>query len=177
MKISTKVLWMVSTLFFLSTLPALGADVAKIGVIDFQRFLGTSKAGQEAQAKFKDQGTKMETELKKKETEIKDLRDRLERETMVMTQEVREQKEREYRIKVSDFKALEKKSLGELKELENNLVSKIRDDLLALIEEIGKRDGYLLIIDKAVAHYHPAKIDITDELIQIYNERGDKAKK
>ncbi len=172
-----RIVTIVITMVFVSAWPALGADVAKIGVIDFQRFLSTSKAGKEAQARFKDHGTQMESALKKKEAEIKDLRDRLEREAMVMTQEVREQKEREYRIKVSDFKDQEKKFLTELKGLENELVSKIRDDLLALIEEIGKKEGYLIIIDKAVAHYYPVSIDVTDRLIQIYNERGGKPKK
>lgn len=167
---------MVVMMVFAAAPSVMGADVAKIGVIDFQRFLSSSKAGQEAQARFKEHGTKMESDLKKKEAEIKDLRDRLEREAMVMTQEVREQKEREYRIKVSDFKDQEKKFLTELKGLENELVTKIRDDLLALIEEVGKKEGYLLIIDKAVAHYYPASIDVTDRLIQIYNERGGKKK-
>lgn len=160
-------------LFFLMTAgPGFGADVAKIGIIDFQRFLTTSKAGKNAQNKLKAQGGKMEAELKKKESEIKELQDRFEREAMVMSKEMREQKEREYRIKIYDLKSLEKNYREELKTLENKLVSKIRDDLLALIEEVGKKEGYLIIIDKAVAYYHPSQIDITDQLIKTYNERG-----
>lgn len=155
---------------------ASAADVAKIGVVDFQRFLQSSEAGKTAQAKFKKQGTEMEKNLKEKEAEIKDLRERLERESMVMSKEMREQKEREYRIKINDFKTLEKKFLGELKRLENDLLNSIREDLQALIEDAGKKGGYLIIIDKAVAHYYPSSIDITDDLIQKYNKSSGKEK-
>lgn len=157
--------------------PVFSADVAKIGVVDFQRFLTASNVGKDAQERFKKQGTEMEKNLKAKEAEIKELRDRLERESMVMSKEMREQKEREYRIKINDFKALEKKFMTELKSLENSLLSEVRADLLAMIEDVGKKGGYLIIIDRAVAHYYPASIDITDQLIQQYNESAAKDKK
>lgn len=152
------------------------ADVAKIGVVDLQRFLTSSEAGKIAQEKFKKQGTDMEKDLKVKEAEIKELRDRLERESMVMSKEMREQKEREYRIKINDFKTLEKRFLAELKALENDLLNSIREDLQALIDETGKKGGYLIIIDKAVAHYYPSSIDITDKLIEQYNKSSEKKK-
>jgi len=147
------------------------ADVAKIGVIDFQRFLTTSKAGKSAQEEFKNQGEQMEAELKKAEDEIKNLKERLEREAMVMSQEMREEKEREYRIKINDFKQKKQTFMGKLKSLENRLISEIRDELLDLIQKTGKEEGYLLIIDKAAVHYSPSAIDITDDLIKKYNDK------
>lgn len=142
------------------------ADVAKIGVVDFQRFFTTSKAGKAIQEQMTQKGREMEKDLRRNEAEVKEIQDRLEREAMVMSKEVREQKERELRIKVYDLKALEKKYRDELKVMEGKLVGKIRDDLLNLIEETGKKEGYLIIIDKAVAIYNPSTIDITDQLIQ-----------
>jgi outer membrane protein len=149
---------------------AQAADVAKIGVVDFQRFLTTSKAGKSAQEEFKSKGEKMEANLKKLEDEIKTLKERLEREAMVMSQQMREEKEREYRIKINDFKQQKQRFMTELKSLEGRLVTGIRDELLELIKEVGKKEGYLLIIDKAAVHYNPSAIDITDDLIKKYNE-------
>ena len=94
-----------------------------------------------------------------------------------MSREMREEKEREYRIKIGDFKMLQKKRITELKELENRLVQRIRDDLMKIIEETGKKEGYLLIIDKAVAYYYPTAIDITDKIIQTYNNKSGSDKK
>lgn len=93
---------------------------------------------------------------------------------MVMSREMRDEKEREYRIKLDDFRVLQKRKIAELKDLESRLVQKIRDDLMDLIEREGKKAGYLLIIDKGVAYYYPTTIDITDRIIQLYNEEGSK---
>jgi outer membrane protein len=150
---------------------SLAADVAKIGVVDLQRVMETSDPGKSAQAQIKQQKDKMETDLKDKGTEIEQIRQRLEREAMVMSKESREEKEREARIKLNDFKTLQKKYRNKLQQLEKRLVSQLRDDTIALVDEIGKKGGYLLIISRVGVLYSPNTIDITDQLIKRLNER------
>ena len=115
----------------------------------------------------------MEADLKEKGTELEELKKRLEREVLVMSKEMREEKEREFRIKINDFKSLEKRYKEEFKVLNNRLVNRIKKDVFELIEEMGKKEGYLLIIEKNEAGvlYSPAAIDITDKLIPLYNEK------
>ena len=149
---------------------SLAADVAKIGVVDLQRVMETSDAGKSAQAQIKQQKEKMETDLKAKGTEIEQIRQRLEREAMVMSKESREEKEREARIKLNDFKTLQKKYRNELQQLEKKLVSQLQDDTIALVNEIGKKEGYLLIITRVGVLYSPNTIDITDQLIKRLNQ-------
>jgi len=146
-----------------------GADVAKIGVVDIQRVFVTSSAGKAAQAEIKIQKAKMEADLEKKGGEIKELQAKLERESLVMSREKREEKEREVNIKKFDFMALEKEYLKELKSHQRKILNKIRKDLHELIQEIGKKEGYLLIIDNVTVLYAPNTIDITDKVIQKYN--------
>jgi outer membrane protein len=147
------------------------ADVAKIGVVDLQRLMETSEQGKAAQAKIKEQKDKMELELKQKGAEIEELRKQLERESMVMSKEKRAEKGRETRIKLNDFKTLQKSYRAELQALENKLVSALRKDILQLTEEIGKKEGYLLIINNFSVMYSPGSIDITDRLIKELNAR------
>jgi outer membrane protein len=171
----TKLALIITMFFFM--VPAMhlyAADVAKIGVVDLQRVLMVSKPGKTAQTNLKKQGGEIEADFKKKEAEIMDIKQRLEREAMVMSREMREEKEREYRIKINDFKIMQKRKISELKVLENRLVLKIREDLMDIIKKEGKKKGYLLIIDKAVAYYYPTAIDITDEIIQKYDVEGSK---
>jgi outer membrane protein len=145
------------------------ADVAKIGILDLQRVLDTSIPGKSAQEEIKRQKEKMEQELKKKGAEIEEIRKRLDRESMVMSREKREEKEREARIKLNDFKTLQKKYTIELQNLEKKLVSELRNEVFRLVEEIGKKEGYLLIINNFSVMYSPTSIDITDKLIQKLN--------
>jgi len=151
---------------------AQAADVAKIGVIDFQRILENSSAGKYAQAEINKKGKQMETELTKKGQEIEETKKRLEREAMVMSKEMREQKEREMRIAVGDFQAMQKKYMEEFKAFENRLVQRIQKEVFEIVKEMGKSGGYLLIVEKRTGGvlYTPNSVDITDQLIQNYNQ-------
>ena len=146
------------------------ADVAKIGILNMQRVLSTSDSGKAAQAEIKEQGDKMLQDLKEKGAEIDALGKQFERESMVMSKEKREEKEREYRIRINDFKTLEKRYKTQSQDLQKRLVNKIVKDVYALVEEIGKNEGYLLIIRSDSVMYAPNSIDITDELIKQMND-------
>lgn len=156
---------------------AYAAETVKIGVIDFQKVLKTSNAGKAAQAEVNKQGKKMEEELNKKRDELEELKKKLEREVLVMTREMRDEKEREFRIKVNDFKMLEKKYKEEFNEVNKKLVYRFRNEVVDLAKKVGEKEGYLLIIEKNEAGivYSPDRIDLTDKIIKIYNE--DYAKK
>ena len=66
---------MIFSIFFFVT-SSYGADVAKIGVIDFQRILETSSAGKYAQAEINKKGKQMEADLKKRGAEIEPINKR-----------------------------------------------------------------------------------------------------
>jgi outer membrane protein len=46
----------------------------------------------------------------------------------------------------------------------------LRDEVFALVDEIGKKEGYLLIINNFSVLYSPNSIDITDQLIKKMND-------
>ena len=152
------------------------ADVAKIGVIDLQKILETSAAGKYVQAELKKEKDKMEVDLKKKGTEIENIRKRLERESMVMGKEMREEKERESRIKINDFKTLQKKYRSDLQKLEGGLMNQLKTDIDEIVKGIGKKEGYLLIINKFGVIYSPNSIDVTDKVIGKLNAKFAKKK-
>jgi len=167
-------------LFLFSITVSYGADVAKIGVVDFQRITEVSSAGKSADAEMRSQYEKIVADLKKKGTELEELEKRFKREALVMGRKMREEKEREIEIKKLDFNSLEKKYKEELRALNIRLANRIKKDLYELIEEIGRKEGYLLIIEKREAGvlYSPTAIDITDKLIPQYNKKvAQQAKK
>ena len=164
-------------IFVLFNNVSFAADVAKIGVIDLQKILETSAAGKAIQAELKVEKDKMEADLKKKGAEIENIRKRLERESMVMGKEMREEKERESRIKINDFKSLQKKYRSSLQKLEGSLMEQLKIDIDEIVKEIGKKGGYLLIINKFGVLYSPNSIEITDNVIGKLNAKYTKRKK
>ncbi|MBU0987528.1 MAG: OmpH family outer membrane protein [Proteobacteria bacterium] len=159
--------------FSLIVTSSYGADVAKIGIIDFQKILETSNAGKKAQAEISKAGKKMEADLKQKGAEIEEVKQKLEREALVMSQEMRAEREREIRIKINDIKSLQQQYRSEFKLHEQRLVGNIQKEIFELVEEIGKKEGYLLILEKREAGvlYAPDTMDITDQLIKAYNAK------
>jgi outer membrane protein len=152
--------------------PALGANTVKIGIVDFQKILKSSEAGKEATADIEAKGKAMETELKNQGSELQDAKDRLDREALVMSQDKRSEKERELRIRAMDFQDKQKRYSKEFNDLKMKLVNELQKKVLALAGEIGKKEGYLLILEKNTcgALYFPASIDLTDQLIKMYDK-------
>lgn len=157
---------------FLVAQPVFAADVAKIGIVDFQKILATSEKGKVAQARINKEGKRMETELKKLGQQLEALKAKLEREALVMSRDKRDEKNREMRIKYNDFKTMQKKYTTDFKAMEKQLVSKIQKDVVGILSGIGKKQGFLLILEarEAGVLYAPKALNITDQVIQSYNK-------
>ena len=150
---------------------SLAADVAKIGILDAQRILNVSSAGKAAKARIKKAGDQRTDDLKKKAEEFKTMEEQLKREAMVMSQQKRDDKSRELKIKKVEIEDLQKKYSREMNQMQQDLLQRIQEDIVKLAQEIGKEDGYLLILTKENAVYYPTSIDVTDKVIQNYNAK------
>jgi outer membrane protein len=153
--------------------PVMAADVAKIGIVDFKRVLASSAAGKAAQAEINAKGKQMEGELKSKADGIQALRKDLELKALALDDDTRNEKERQIRIQLNDLKVAEKQYSKEFKRFERGLVQQIQKEVIAIVEEIGKKEGFLMIVElrEAGLMYFPTNIDITDKVIHEYNQR------
>ncbi len=158
---------------FVFSAPASEADMGRIGIIDFQKVLVESDAGKAVQAQIQQKGRSMESDLTEMGEEIDSMMRQLQRDSMVMSSERREQQQREIEIRRYDFQTTQKKYQSEFRELEVTLMEKLRDEVFDIAESIGKQEGYMLIIERGAAIYYPETIDITDKVIQLYNEQFD----
>ncbi len=169
----------VTIIFFMSCLfisNAFAADVAKIGLIDIQKILSTSDAGKVASEKMTAKFKELEEDLRTRGAAIDEEKARYEREASVMSAEARSEKERELKIKVLDFQDLEKKYKTDINAYQQALMSQFRLDVLTVVEKLGKKEGYLLILEKRESGvvYNPSTIDITDSVIEKYNDEFKK---
>ncbi len=159
---------------FFTVSSVIAADVAKIGVFDYQRFIENSKAGQKIRKKLTDKKNEFESKLKKKAGEIEKLREQLSKEAIVMSPEKQEEKKREYRIKINDYKALENSYTKEIKTIEFQETKKLLGQLKELIDKIGKDENFLMIVHEKAVLYYPNQLDITDRIIKKHNKKFGK---
>ncbi|OQX08620.1 MAG: hypothetical protein BWK80_47945 [Desulfobacteraceae bacterium IS3] len=161
----------ISAIFFFSFVAASYTQDFKLGVVDLQRVVEASNSGKKIKEEITKKGKKMEGDLSAKREEIENLKKKLEREAQVMSKDQRDTKEREVDIKIYDFKVLEKKYKEELFKFQNEKLDGMKKEIFEVVQELGKRGGYTLVIEKLGVLYSPDTVDITDELVKQYNAK------
>lgn len=163
--------YMVALILVFSTTVGLQAAEIKIGMIDFQAVVGKSQPGQQIEADLKKDGERMEAELTKDKEELTALKEKLEREAMVMSREAREEKEIEFRVKARNLQEKEKRYRAEFMGKQRQEVDKLRKVVLEITQELGKKEGFTLVLSKVGVIYHDSSLDLTDKVVQLLNQR------
>jgi outer membrane protein len=150
------------------------AESGKFGVVDFQRCLNESRIGKKYKAEFAAKAQQAQADLEKKEAALKELRDALEKQSLILSPAAKAEKEREYRDKLESFKEQFKASQQALQKQDQELTSKITKDLQAVVREIGESGGYAAIVERQEGGvvYLPKEADLTDEVIRRYDQRA-----
>lgn len=163
------VLWMVAGVLLANV--ALAQGTPKIGYVDLQRALNESDAGKKAKEEFKVQVDKLQAQLKKQKDEIDSLKDQLEKKSLVMKEEERNNLEGDYRKKLRDFELNYKDSQADLQKKDNELTGAIIHDLQEIIRGYGERENYALILESGSSPvlYSAKNADLTDAIILEYN--------
>ncbi|MGD9733266.1 MAG: OmpH family outer membrane protein [Desulfamplus sp.] len=145
----------------------------KIGVVDFQKILTTSIYGKRATDELNRKGKVIEDDMKSKETELLNLQKQFEKDAVVMAKDKKEAKQKELRTKFNDFRSLRAKYLDDFKNMQAEHFNKIRSEVLNITNEIGRKDGFTIILEKNEGGimYSDGALDITDKVISEFNKR------
>ncbi len=167
----TKPAFMVVLILLLNCPAFINATEIKIGMVDFQQVVEKSEPGQKIEASLKKEGERMEAELNKDKDELKSLKEKLEREAMVMSREAREEKEIEFRVKARNLQEKEKRYRAEFVGKQRQEVDKIRKVVLEIAQDVGKKEGFTIIVSKVGVLYHDSSVDLTDKVVKALNQR------
>ena len=164
---------------FVTFLVSLGfaQQPTKIGVINSQEVLQKSTEGIEVMARMQEKDQSNQTKLTKLDEEIRQLETKLNTQRLTLTQESIIQLTSDLERKRTERKRFAEDSLRELQELRFRLFNKVQNEVLPIIEEIGKERNLDIIFDltNSGAVYFSPTIDITAEVIKKYD--ASKAKK
>ena len=147
------------------------ADVAKIGIVDFQKILAVSDGGKRVNEIMKSELVKRKKQLVEKEKAIRAKKEQMDREALVVSDEVKRRNILNYKKMVFQLQQLNKKHNRDLQKLNNRNTIIIERAIQKIVRKIGKKEAFLLIIGKRQAGvlYAPKQIDITDKVIKRYN--------
>jgi outer membrane protein len=152
----------------------------KIAVINMQKVVRKSVAGQKAMEKLNKKFESLQETLRAKQDEIKAFKESLEKKGPLMNEAARAEREREYKKALRDFKDQSDDAQFEMRQAESKSMEPVFKELEKVVNRIGNEGGYTLILENNTPgiYFIDSNIDITDEVIIAYdNEVKSETKK
>lgn len=154
----------------LLTAPAWGQEL-KVGFVSLQKAISESKSGQSARESFQTAIKERQDALLKEKQAIESRRKDLEKQAVLMKESERAKAQREFQLRVRDYERKTRDMREELALREQEVTNSILKDLQKVIAEVGKTGRFTMILEQGQLLYTDKGIDITDEVIRLYNER------
>jgi len=166
--------------FLFSLVPvSLLAQGIKIGYIDSTKIFAEYKETQEAERIYKKEVEAWKAKASKMEQEIMKLQDELKAQSLMLSEEKQREKKLELDRKMQEYQKFMDETFGENglaarrnKELTQPIVDKIN----AILDRIGKEEGFTIIFDTAnssiVYTDKEQVVDLTDKVLEELNKPG-----
>ena len=142
----------------------------KVAVIDIQEVLRSSLSGKEALQRLEDAANKKQEYLKQRQTELEDLQKQYN--TAPLSGPKRDELETKIQKLIKEINRFKEDARLELQKAEEAELKKLEEEVLPLINQIGKAEGYQMIYGKfqsGLIYLDPA-LDITSSIIAKYDE-------
>lgn len=150
------------------------ADDIKIGYVDLHQALESIEEGQRLKAQLEREFKSRQERLDQKQQEVMQLREQLEQQAMMLSEDARQQKAMELQEKMGELQQLYMTLQQELAQQEAQATQSIFGKMQEVIQEIGAEKGYTIILERTDTSilYAVDGLDLTDELVRRYNARN-----
>jgi outer membrane protein len=145
----------------------------KIGFINLRAIIQTSNNGKKAAEDLKKLVDKKSEAIKAVETELKKMKESIDKQSAVLTDSVKKEKETAYQKKMRDYQILVDDSNKELKAKDEEIAGKLIPDIMKVVRIIGEREKYTLILEisSMPVPYFANENDISKKVIDEYNKQ------
>ena len=143
----------------------------KIGVVNSQDVLERSAEGKRVMAQIQERDKQNNARLTALDDEIRNLETRINTQRLTLTQEAMLQLSSDLDKKRTDRKRLAEDSLRDMQEFTGKLFQRVQNELLPIIEQLGKEKNLDIIFDlaRSGAIYFNPTIDMTQEVVAKYD--------
>ena len=144
----------------------------KIGYIDSKVILENFQDARDAQANLDNLVTKWKSELQILADSLLMIKDDFEKKKLILTENVRKQKEAEIfglEKRISDFRQEKFGENGEYFRKQNELMKPVQDRIFKAIQDVAREGGYDFVIDRStqlLLVYMNDKYDLTQKVIR-----------
>jgi outer membrane protein len=167
-----KILTLVGFALPLSAFAAAPAEL-KIGYVDLQRALQEVNDARSAKARLQSIVDERKKKFEQEQSDLMKEKDAFEKQASAMSPEVRAQRQTDLGKKAFDLSQRWEKEKAELTQKEHTEMQAIFDKMNPIIASIAQREGMTFVFEKSEAGilYAPTYLDITNELVRLYNDQ------
>jgi len=164
-----KILYSIILALFLPTL----GHAAKIGFVDFARAITVVEEGKAAKNNLQKDFNVKQKKLDALQDELKNLKEAIEAsmDSQVITDAAKQKQQREFQEKLVTLQRLYVTLQQDLSKAEAEAMKGIVAKMRKIIAELGQRDKYEFILDSPNILYGPNHMDLTNEVIRLYNKK------
>jgi outer membrane protein len=154
----------------LAGLPARSADL-KIGCVNMQKAVNECNEGKEAKKALAKEVENFQRLVAEKQKGLKEMKDSLEKQGLMLNSEARAAKEKELQTKVREFQRWGEDRENEIKQKGMEKEKNISIGLLKVAQKLGADEGYTFIVEgnENIVLFASQSIDITDRVIKAYD--------
>lgn len=152
---------------------AVSAADVKIGYVDLQKAIQETSAGKKAKKQLEDAFNKKKKELEKAEQDLQKMNEDLEKKAMVLSEDVRTQKQQEFQKEMLKYRDMVGKSQVEIQKRERELTMPILENLRDIIQNIAKKENYTVVLEKSeqAVLWADKDIDLTDRVVKEFEKK------
>ena len=165
------------TLFGLAALVASAQSTpppTKVGIINIQSAIVGTKEGQKAANDMQARFMPKKTELDKKQGEIAELQDKLNKGRNTLSEEARQSLMREIDAKTKAFTRSTEDAQAEVDQEQQKVMNELGGKILAVIDKYARENGFSIILDVSSPQtpvlFASSNIDITKEIVDLFDK-------
>lgn len=144
-----------------------------IGLVDIQKVITSIKEGKSVQKNLEKAFNDKKAILKKDEDKIKKAQEDYKKQSMVLAEGARANKEREMQEMMMAIQNKTMEYQREIQKMEQDMKKPILEKLRPIIDEVSKSKAVAMTFELSAAPiiYAENKIDLTDEIIKAYDKK------
>jgi outer membrane protein len=166
--------WLAIGVLLLCCSTTLAQEKLKVGFIDIQRVVADSQAGKRAKERFQAQVKKAESDIAKERQELERMKSDLDKKGPLLKDEERRNLEADFQRRSVALQRSMSDQQQELQQKNNEMMSDMLKELEKIVNEVGKAEKFTLILERSQILYSDQGIDITNKVIETYNNRAKK---
>lgn len=154
---------------FLSVASAHADEGSKIAFVSSERILREATPAKAAQTKIEAEFSKRDKDLQDLATRLKNMADKLDKDSAVISESERVKRQRELSDLDKDFQRKQREFREDLNQRRNEELSSVLDRSTKAIRQIAEAEKYDIVFQEGGVYVSP-RIDITDKVLKILNK-------